>query len=155
MTERAATRAVTAIRKSAVIRGSRLPDYDLVEAQNLYGAFSPPSASPCPSHRTAHDGGGILSSLPMGALIVSAPTDEMMERIALDQDYTGVDCGPGTMPSIRRSAPPPSCARAWPRARRATPRSPPSGISGPIRPSPRAASPPTTAFPNAAASRAP
>lgn len=92
MTERSATRAVTAIRKSAVIRGSRLPDYDLVEAQNLYRAFFAPIGQPLSGLTALHiDGGGILSSLPMGALIVSAPSDEMMERIALDQDYTGVD----------------------------------------------------------------
>ena len=92
MTERAATRAVTAIRKSAVIKGSRLPDYDLVEAQNLYRAFFAPIGQPLSGLTALHiDGGGILSSLPMGALIVSAPSDEMMERIALDQDYTGVD----------------------------------------------------------------
>lgn len=92
MTERAASRAVTAIRKSAVIKGSRLPDYDLVGAESLYRALFAPIGQPLAGLNALHiDGGGILSALPMGALIVSAPSDEMMERIALDQDYTGVD----------------------------------------------------------------
>ena len=92
ITDRDLTRTVREIRTSAIIRGRRLPDYDLPGARGLYRALLEPIAAQTASLRTLHiDGGGDLAALPMGALIVSDLTDEQLQRIALQQDYTGVD----------------------------------------------------------------
>jgi CHAT domain-containing protein len=87
-----ADRLVTSVRKSAVIRGRRLPDFDIVGARGLYKALISPVAATIAPLRTLHlDGGGVLAALPAGALIASDIDDAHLQQIALEQDYSGVD----------------------------------------------------------------
>ncbi|MGA0599114.1 CHAT domain-containing protein [Caulobacter sp. KR2-114] len=87
-----ADRLVTGLRTSAVIRGRRLPDFDILAARKLYRAMFEPVAAIISPLRTLHlDGGGVLAALPAGALIVSDIDDAHLQQIALDQDYSGVD----------------------------------------------------------------
>jgi CHAT domain-containing protein len=83
---------VTAIRNSSVIKGRRLPDFDLTSARALYKGLFAPVEAQLAGLQTLHvDGGGVLASLPMGALLVSDPSQAQLEQIALDQDYSDVD----------------------------------------------------------------
>ena len=92
LTQPAADRLVTAIRNSSVIKGRRLPDYDLGAARTLYKAIFEPVEDQLRPLKALHiDGGGELASLPMGALLVSDPSQAQLEQIALDQDYSDVD----------------------------------------------------------------
>jgi CHAT domain-containing protein len=92
LTEAVAGRLVTAIRNSSVIKGRRLPDYDLDAARHLYRSLFEPVQTELDSVQGLHiDGGGVLASLPMGALIVTDPSQDMLQQIALDQDYSDVD----------------------------------------------------------------
>ncbi len=87
-----ATDLVTKVRKSAVIRGRRLPDFDLQSSRALYkNLFEPVEASIAPLKVLHMDGGGVLASMPIGALIVRDLTDDLLQQVALEQDYTGVD----------------------------------------------------------------
>lgn len=87
-----ADRLVTGVRTSAVIRGRRLPDFDILAARKLYKALFEPVGGAIAPLRTLHlDGGGVLAALPAGALIVSDIDDAHLQQIALDQDYSGVD----------------------------------------------------------------
>ena len=88
----AAATMVTAIRNSSVIKGRRLPDFDLTSARALYKGLFAPVEAQLAGLQTLHvDGGGVLASLPMGALLVSDPSQAQLEQIALDQDYSDVD----------------------------------------------------------------
>ena len=83
---------VTAVRQSAIIKGRRLPDYDLAAARKLYVALIQPIAGQLEPLKTLHiDGGGILAALPVAALLASDPTEAQLRDIALEQDYAGVD----------------------------------------------------------------
>lgn len=83
---------VTGLRTSALIRGRRLPDFDILAARQLYKAMFEPVQATLAPLRTLHlDGGGVLAALPAGALIVSDIDDAHLQKIALDQDYSGVD----------------------------------------------------------------
>lgn len=92
MTADQAQALVASVRKSAVIKGRRLPDFDLASARKLYLALLAPVEARTAALRTLHiDGGGILAALPMAALLVSDPTDAQLSAIKLEQDYSGVD----------------------------------------------------------------
>lgn len=83
---------VTGLRASALIRGRRLPDFDILAARKLYKAMFEPVQGAIAPLRTLHlDGGGVLAALPAGALIVSDIDDAHLQQIALDQDYSGID----------------------------------------------------------------
>lgn len=92
LTSTQADKTVAALRASAVIKGRRLPDYDLAAARSLYKAlFEPVEAQIDPLKLLHVDASGVLASVPMAALIVTDPSEEILERVALEQDYTGVD----------------------------------------------------------------
>ncbi|HEY3798853.1 MAG TPA: CHAT domain-containing protein [Caulobacteraceae bacterium] len=92
LTEAQAEQLVTGVRTSSIIKGRRLPDYDLVGARKLYLALFGPIQGAIANLPMLHiDGGGVLAALPMGALLTSDPTQDQLKAIALDQDYTGVD----------------------------------------------------------------
>ncbi len=83
---------VTAIRESAVIKGRRLPDYDLADARKLYRALIEPISSQIATLKMLHiDGGGILAALPVAALVASDPTGAQLHEIAEEQNYAGID----------------------------------------------------------------
>ncbi|HEY5106441.1 MAG TPA: CHAT domain-containing protein [Caulobacteraceae bacterium] len=83
---------VTAIRQSAVIKGRRLPDYDLADARKLYRALIEPIDTQIATLKMLHiDGGGILAALPVAALLASDPTDAQVQEIKLEQNYAAID----------------------------------------------------------------
>jgi len=92
LNEPTAERLVAAVRKSSVIRRRVLPDFDLQASRQLYRALFEPIAQPLDGIHLVHvDGGGVLASMPMGALIASDLTQAQLQRVALEQDYSGVD----------------------------------------------------------------
>ncbi len=87
-----ADRLVTSVRTSAVIRGRRLPDFDIIAARKLYKGLFEPVSSVIDGLRILHiDGGGVLAALPTGALIASDIDNDHLQQIALEQDYSDVD----------------------------------------------------------------
>ncbi len=92
LTEAEADKLVTAVRNSSVIKGRRLPDYDLNASRRLYKTLFEPVQAEIDGLPTLHiDGGGVLASMPMGALLVTDPTQAQLQAIALEQDYSDVD----------------------------------------------------------------
>ncbi|MDB5432341.1 MAG: tetratricopeptide repeat family protein [Caulobacter sp.] len=83
---------VTAVRGSSMIKGRRLPDFDLPDARTLYKALIAPVDPQLAGLTTVHiDAGGSLAALPFAALLASDPAQDQLARIGLEQDYTGVD----------------------------------------------------------------
>lgn len=84
--------ALTArIRQSTRLHGRRLPDYDIDAALQLYDALIRPVGAELGGlSRLDVDVSGSLAAVPFAALVESPPDAATAQRIADDQDYTGV-----------------------------------------------------------------
>ncbi|HEX3916066.1 MAG TPA: CHAT domain-containing protein [Caulobacteraceae bacterium] len=109
-------------RTTHLLRGGRLPDYDLDAAQALYAALLGPVKEPLAKDAYLDvDVSGSLASIPFAALVASAPSQDQLGNIQASQDYTGIDwlarhyqvvnaLGPAAFVRLRR-APPPSLSQ--------------------------------------------
>ena len=84
-------RLTARIRRSTMLHGHRLPDYDIDAALKLYDALLGPVAADLGGlTRLDVDAPGSLAAIPFAALVETPPDDAARQRIADDQDYSGV-----------------------------------------------------------------
>jgi CHAT domain-containing protein len=108
---------VDRLRRTTRLKGRKLPDYDLQDAVALYDALIGPVKD-----RLAKDAdldvdvSGSLASIPFSALVATAPTQDQLDKVRDDQDYSGVDwlarhvtvvntLGPAALVRLRHEAP--------------------------------------------------
>lgn len=126
LTSAEAEAAGTKLRKSAMLaRSGALPDYDLETARDLHERLLGPVAGRLAGlTRLQIDAGGPLAAVPFPALVTAAPDEAALERIAQDQDYSGVawlardhnlavSLGPAAFVRTRKAPPPPPGVPAY------------------------------------------
>jgi CHAT domain-containing protein len=110
------------IRRSTRLRGHLLPDFDLDASRALYTALIGPVEGLLANVQDLDvDVSGSLASVPLAALVATAPDPATLAHIHDNQDYSGVDwlarrfaisntLGPASFIRLRKASPPPSGA---------------------------------------------